>query len=87
MDLSTVEQKLKTGKYANFHDFQADIFLIIENSYAVNSSNKKGLKITSEFESYFHQISEEIVNKNNKNKKKNRKRKNRLSAAFKSLHQ
>lgn len=75
MDLFTVEEKLKGGKYACFQEFQADIFLMIENSYTLNKKDEKLLKFTAEFEAYFNQISEEIEYKIHRNKKRDRKRK------------
>lgn len=40
MDLRTVETKLKTEKYADFNEFNADIMKIIENSYRFNEANE-----------------------------------------------
>ena len=54
MDLFTVEEKLKGGKYACFQEFQADIFFMIENSYTLNKKDEKLLKFTAEFEAYFN---------------------------------
>ena len=74
MDLKTVENKIKTEKYTDFSEFQADIMKIIENSYRFNEANEDYPKITSEFENYFTKLASEtqdtkIANKNKKKKK------------------
>lgn len=56
MDLHTVENKIKTEKYVDFSEFQADVMKIIENSYRFNEANEDYLKITSEFENYFTKL-------------------------------
>ena len=57
MDLATIEDKLRSGKYNDYNGFRGDVLKIIENSYRFNEANEDFLKITSEFESYFHRIS------------------------------
>lgn len=47
MDLQTIEEKLKNGKYTEFTGFEGDVLKIIENSYRFNEANEDFLKITS----------------------------------------
>lgn len=54
MDLTNIESKLKSEKYNDFLEFQADVLKIIENSYRFNEANEEFLKITSEFENFFN---------------------------------
>ena len=49
MDLSTIEDKLRGGKYSDYSGFRADVLKIIENSYRFNEANEEFLKVTSEF--------------------------------------
>ena len=56
MDLTTVEQKLKSAKYAAPQEFYRDINLMIKNSYIFNSANEEFLKLTNDFERYFWRI-------------------------------
>ena len=57
MDLSTVEEKLREGRYETPAHFHADIIKILNNSYLFNQSNEDFLKVTSEFERYYFRIS------------------------------
>lgn len=57
MDLSTVESKLKSGKYQNPAQFHSDVTKIFNNSYAFNYINEDFIKLTSEFERYYYRIS------------------------------
>jgi hypothetical protein len=49
MDLSTIEQHLRTNQYATPTQFHADVSRIITNSYTFNSSNIEFTRITAEF--------------------------------------
>jgi len=49
MDLSTIESKLKSGKYQTPSQFHQDIIKIFQNSYSFNSVNEDFIKLTAEF--------------------------------------
>ena len=49
MDLSTVEQKYKSGQYKTPQEFYKDINLMIRNSYSFNELNEEFLKLTGDF--------------------------------------
>ena len=59
MDLSTVENNLRTNQYVTPTQFHADVSKIITNSYTFNSSNMEFTRITAEFESYYRKITAE----------------------------
>lgn len=56
MDLSKIQQNLKTGQYATPTQFHADINKIIRNSYTFNQGNPDFTRITEEFEQYYFKI-------------------------------
>ena len=56
MDLSKIENNLKTGLYATPTQFHADINKIIRNSYTFNQGNIDFIRITEEFEQYYFKI-------------------------------
>lgn len=60
MDLTTIETKLKSGKYTVPAQFHADVVRIFNNSYLFNAPNEDFIKITNEFEKYYYRISGEI---------------------------
>ncbi len=49
MDLSTIEGKLKGGKYATPAQFHQDVIKIFHNSYLFNEANEDFVKLTNEF--------------------------------------
>jgi hypothetical protein len=59
MDLSTIEVKLKGGKYSAVTQFNADVIKIFHNSYLFNKENEDFVKLTNEFERYYYKISGE----------------------------
>ena len=59
MDLSTVENNLRTNQYVTPTQFHADVSKIITNSYTFNSSNIEFTRITAEFENYYRKITAE----------------------------
>ena len=59
MDLSTIENNLRTNQYITPTQFHADVSKIITNSYTFNSSNIQFTKVTAEFESYYRKITAE----------------------------
>ena len=59
MDLSTIEAKLKGGKYQNPSQFHSDVVKIFHNSYLFNEVNEDFIKITGELEKYYYRISGE----------------------------
>ena len=84
MDLTTIESKLKSGKYQNPAQFHLDVVKIFNNSYLFNGANEDFIKLTNEFERYYSRINGEIkpfidktvikppiqINKQQKKKKK-----------------
>jgi len=56
MDLSTIENNLRTNQYITPTQFHADVCKIISNSYIFNSSDTEITRITSEFESYYRKV-------------------------------
>lgn len=60
MDLSTIEAKLKNGKYQNPSQFHNDVIKIFYNSYLFNEANEDFIKVTSELEKYYYRISGEV---------------------------
>lgn len=60
MDLSTIESKLKSGKYQNPIQFHQDVIKIFHNSYLFNSANEDFVKLTAEFQRYYYRISGEV---------------------------
>ena len=56
MDLSTIENNLRTNQYVTPTQFHADVAKIITNSFTFNSSNPEFTKITSEFQAYYRKI-------------------------------
>ena len=60
MDFSTIELKLKSGKYHTPHQFHLDVIKIFQNSYLFNQANDDFLKITAELERYYYRISGEV---------------------------
>lgn len=59
MDLSTIENNLRTNQYITPTQFHADVSKIITNSYTFNSSNIEFTRITAEFEAYYRKITSE----------------------------
>lgn len=59
MDLSTIENNLRTNQYITPTQFHADVSKIITNSYIFNSSDIEITRLTSEFESYYRRITAE----------------------------
>jgi hypothetical protein len=59
MDLSTVENNLRTNQYISPTQFHADVSKIITNSYTFNSSDIHFTKATAEFEAYYRKITAE----------------------------
>jgi hypothetical protein len=59
MDLSTIENNLRTNQYVTPTQFHADVSKIITNSYIFNSSDIEITRLTSEFESYYRRITAE----------------------------
>lgn len=59
MDLSTVENNLRTNQYVSPTQFHADVSKIITNSYTFNSSDIHFTKATAEFEAYYRKITAE----------------------------
>jgi hypothetical protein len=59
MDLSTIENNLRTNQYLTPTQFYADVSKIITNSYTFNSSDIEFTRITAEFESYYRKITSE----------------------------
>ena len=57
MDFSTIESKLKQGKYQTAAQFHADVVRIFHNSYLFNGNNEDFVKITTELERYYYRIS------------------------------
>jgi hypothetical protein len=49
MDLSTIENNLRTNQYITPTQFHADVSKIITNSYIFNSSDIEITRLTSEF--------------------------------------
>lgn len=49
MDLTTMEKKLKAGKYQTPAQFHSEVVKIIHNSYLFNEINEDFKKITQEF--------------------------------------
>jgi|688.fasta_scaffold2074340_1 hypothetical protein len=47
MDLTTIEGKLKFGKYATPQQFHLDVVKIFNNSYLFNAANEDFIKITN----------------------------------------
>jgi hypothetical protein len=60
MDLTTIENKLKSGKYQTPAQFHADVVKIFHNSYLFNAPNEDFVKITNELEKYYYRISGEV---------------------------
>lgn len=56
MDLSTIENNLRTNQYLTPTQFHADVAKIINNSFKFNSANPEFTKITSEFQAYYSKI-------------------------------
>jgi len=46
MDLSTIENNLKTNQYITPTQFHADVSKIITNSYTFNSANTEFTRVT-----------------------------------------
>lgn len=59
MDLSTIENNLRTNQYMTPTQFHADVSKIITNSYIFNSTDIEITKLTAEFESYYRKITAE----------------------------
>lgn len=59
MDLSTIENNLRTNQYITPTQFHADVAKIITNSYTFNSANTEFTRITAEFENYYRKITAE----------------------------
>ena len=49
MDLKTVGNNIREGKYLTITQFYADIELMIKNSYLFNKSNPDFIKLTEDF--------------------------------------
>lgn len=47
MDLTTIEGKLKSGKYSTPQQFHLDVVKIFNNSYLFNAANEDFIKITN----------------------------------------
>jgi hypothetical protein len=47
MDLSTIENNLKTNQYITPTQFHADVSKIITNSYTFNSANMEFTRVTA----------------------------------------
>ena len=56
MDLSTIQNNLRTNQYVTPNQFHADVSKIITNSYTFNSSDVEFKKITAQFEMYYRKI-------------------------------
>jgi hypothetical protein len=56
MDLTTIENNLKTNAYVSQTQFHADINKIISNSLLFNKNNSDFLKLTEEFQAYYSKI-------------------------------
>ena len=59
MDLSTIENNLRTNQYVTPTQFHADVSKIITNSYTFNSANIEFTRVTEEFEAYYRKITAE----------------------------
>lgn len=59
MDLSTIENNLRTNQYITPTQFHADVSKIITNSYTFNSTDTEIIKWTAEFENYYRKITAE----------------------------
>lgn len=57
MDFSTIESKLRSGKYQNPSQFHQDVLKIFHNSYTFNQASEDFIKITVELEKYYYRIS------------------------------
>lgn len=62
MDLSTIENNLRTNQYVTPTQFHADVAKIINNSYTFNQTNPEFIRITSDFENYYRKITSEPGN-------------------------
>ena len=47
MDLTTIEGKLRYGKYSSPQQFDLDVLKIFNNSYLFNAANEDFIKITN----------------------------------------
>jgi hypothetical protein len=56
MDLSKIENNLRTGQYATPTQFHADINKIVRNSEIFNQGNLEFTQITKDFENYYFKI-------------------------------
>lgn len=56
MDLTTIDNNLKTNAYVSQTQFHADINKIISNSFLFNKNNPDFLKLTEEFQAYYSKI-------------------------------
>lgn len=59
MDFSTIESKLKGGKYQNNTQFHEDVLKIFNNSYIFNQGTEDFIKVTMELEKYYYRVSGE----------------------------
>ena len=59
MDLSTIENNLRTNQYMTPTQFHADVSKIIKNSLTFNSANDEFIRITGDFENYYRKITAE----------------------------
>lgn len=56
MDLSNIENNLRTNQYITPTQFHADVAKIITNSYTFNALNAEFIQITREFEVYYQKV-------------------------------